>query len=132
MHYLLSIGISLYKGARRAAQQTFKVLVLEKSLARARGCLSCSHRLLLILEWEGDYYYYYYYYYCIHLDGEGDGDGLVERGVRLQQGSLTQTLDLELLSDLEEGLEAVLGDVDLAEVDEVHQRGQVIGPHIRE
>ena len=56
----------------------------------------------------------------------------MDRGVRLQQCSLAQTLDLELLCNLEKGLEAVLGDVDLAEVDEVHQRGQVIGPHVRE
>ena len=41
-------------------------------------------------------------------------------------------LDLELLCDLEEGLEAVLGDVDLPEVDEVHQAGQVAGPHVRQ
>ena len=88
--------------------------MLKEPLAGAGSSLSSPHGLLLV------------------LDGEGDGHGLVDRGVRLQQCSLAQTLDLELLCNLEKGLEAVLGDVDLAEVDEVHQRGQVIGPHVRE
>ena len=88
--------------------------MLEQALAGAGGSLSSPQRFLLVLDWEGD------------------GHGLVDRGVWLKQRSLAQTLDLELLRNLEEGLEAVLGDVDLAEVDEVHQRGQVIGPHVRE
>ena len=114
MHYLLSVGISLYERSRRTSEQTLKVLVLEQALAGAGGSLSSPHRLLLVLDWKGD------------------GHGLVDRGVWLKQRSLAQTLDLELLRNLEEGLEAVLGDVNLAEVDEVHQRGQVIGPHVRE
>jgi len=47
-------------------------------------------------------------------------------------GPLAQALDLELVRDLEEGLKGVLGDVHLAEVDEVHEGGEVGGPHVRQ
>ena len=66
------------------------------------------------------------------LDGEGDGHRLVQCGVRLEQRPLAQALDLQLLGDLEEGLKTVLGDVDLAEVDEVHQGREIVGADVGE
>ena len=59
---------------------------------------------------------------CVRQDGvglllllHGDGDGVVEgRSLRDQGAALTQTLDLQFVRHLQEGLQRVLRNVDLS------------------
>ena len=52
------------------------------------------------------------------------------RGLGNEPAPLAQPLDLQLVGNLEEGLERVLGDVDLPKVDEVHEGSEVDRPDV--
>ena len=49
------------------------------------------------------------------LNRQGDCHSLVQRGFWLDQGSLTESLDFQLVCHFQEGLQRILGDVHLQE-----------------